>query len=116
MALEFYNVLLREDVKDRSKAYPEDSAYLISLKHICVLAFVRQRKNYTTALLGMLDSIRHWKLCGHSLLQNYLKAAYFYDEAFGEIGIHAYLRKHVDWTQSTDQAIRQALWVFASRS
>eukprot|EP00039_Didymoeca_costata_P012788 m.185798 g.185798 ORF g.185798 m.185798 type:complete len:116 (-) comp15582_c0_seq7:190-537(-) len=30
----------------------------------------------------------------------------FLDESFGETGIHAYLRKLVDWTQETPHAVR----------
>jgi len=51
-----YNFLLREGIKDdvpgASPPAPTEHTWLFAIEHMCVIAFLRQRKNYTGAYLG----------------------------------------------------------------
>jgi hypothetical protein len=93
----------------------EARAWVQALKHMCVLAHVRQRKNYTGALLDHLDKLNYWQRVNHPAYHLLYNHPEFYDEMWGETGIHSVMRCcdfHADGAFARDQA----LGIFARRN
>ena len=113
-----YNYFLREKVIDADPAAEpgakDDSAWFTALKHLGVIAFVRQRKNYGPLYLSYLDTLAAWKSTSNPLYDAVHGFPKFFDESVGETGIHAHLRA-LDYTQDGVHARLQAYDLFARR-
>jgi hypothetical protein len=75
---------------DTDPGMGEARAWVQCLKHLCVVAHVRQRKNYTGALLGHLDKLNYWQRTNHPAYHVLYNHPEFYDEMWGETGIRKF--------------------------
>lgn len=91
LTLMSYQFYLREGVT-RTKDKNSDLKFFDAVKHICVNCCITQRKNYPSNLMGFLDLMRHWRETNHPMYEVYSRHMSFFNEDFGESGIHSFMR------------------------